>query len=84
LNPASEACGSSKVVDNGRGGFSEEIHAHTKKKSINDPRDNDPFPKFMSNNKTMGLEIGLDGYYDFLEQDINLSKYKELNVLGAW
>ena len=40
----------------------------------------------MRDNKAMGFEIGLDGYYDFFQQDINLSKYKEpqLNGLKGW
>jgi len=66
LYPAAKPCRGSKVVNNSRGGLPKKVHAGTKKKSVNDSRDNDPLPKFMSDNKTMGLEIGLDGYYDFL------------------
>src|SRR4030095_3961426 len=47
------------------------------KNGINNTRDNDPFPKLVSYDKTMGIKIGLDRYYNFFEQGLNLSKYKE-------
>ena len=77
LYPVAKSCGGREIFNNSRGGFTKKIHANSKEKSINNSRNDDPLPKFMSDNKTMSLEIGLDGDYDFFKQDINLSKYKE-------
>ena len=65
LYPVAKPGGVGQVVDNGRGRFSKKVHTDAKQKSINNSGNDDPLPKFMSDNKTMGFEIGLDGYYDF-------------------
>jgi len=77
LYPATEPGRRSEVFDNSRSRLTKKIHTGSKQQSINNSRDDDPLPKFMSDNKAVGFEIGLDSYYDFFQQDINLSKYKE-------
>jgi hypothetical protein len=59
-------------VDGGIGGFQEEIHTCREQKRIQDARDDDPFPQFVLGNEMMGLNVGLEGYYNFLEQNEGL------------
>ena len=77
LQPAIKTCGMGQIIYNSRGGFTKKIHADGKKDSIKQTGDNNPFPEFMFYNKLVRFKIGLDRYDDFLQQDIDLCKYKK-------
>jgi hypothetical protein len=57
------------------GGFQEEIHAYAEQETIDYAGDKDPFPQFVPADEMMGLNIGLEGYYNFLEQGEGLFIY---------
>ena len=78
MNPSIKSRSMCKIFDNSRGRFTEEVHADYKEDGIDKPWNDNPFPQFMFYDKTVGFQIGLDGYYYFLQQGINLTgKYKE-------
>ena len=56
------------------GRTAEEIHACHKKYSIDNTRNNDPFPEFMLPDKLVYFSKGLDGYDYFFEQAVNLNE----------
>ena len=47
------------------GSFAKEIHAYHEENGINNAGYNDPFPQFMFFYKLVGLDIGMNGYYNF-------------------
>ena len=49
--------------------MAEEIHAEDEQGGIDDTGYEDPFPQFMFNNKTVGLEIRLYGNDHFFQHD---------------
>ena len=56
------------------GRATEKIHTYYEQKSINDPRNNDPFPELVLLDESVHFRKGLDCYDNFFEQILNLDK----------
>ena len=58
----------------------EKIYANSEKNSINDSRNDDPFPKLMCLYEIVCFRIGLESYNNFFQQNINL----KVNISRVW
>ena len=72
MDPARETGDSGEVFNYICCRSTKKIYADSEKNSINDSGYDDPFPKLVNLYETVRFRIGLDGYNNFFQQNINL------------
>jgi len=77
LQPGIESCSMCEIINNSSRSFAKKIHTDCEKYGVQQTRNHNPFPKLVFYNELVGFKIGLNGYDNFFQQDIDLCKYKE-------